>query len=154
MPNQRDIWRNEQSPPSKPSKIFQGSQTATLLFGTLFFFDSFREYPLSNFRGYSRKLLNYVGKICKYSPFKPKFYKKHREISAPVGKWCSIRAPPLRNLKPATPTQIFGGVTVLKIGGVKIFLKNFWNHQVSLGVSLLGLLIERVMEGRWTHGCV
>ena len=151
MPSRRDYWRYGQSP---PADIFQKPQTATLLFAALFFFDSFREYPLSNFRGYSRKLLNYVGKICEYSPFKPKFYKKQREISAPVGKWCSIRAPPLRNLKPATPTQIFGGVTVLKIGGVKNFFEKFLESPSEPWCISVRFIFRARDRRGGTHGCI
>ena len=132
MPNHRDRWRHGQSP---PTDIFQKPQTASLLFAALFFFDGFRGYPLSNLEGYSRKLLKHRGKISEYYPFRPEFCKKQREISASVGKWCAIRAPPQKSEAGPNNFQIFGGYIMKTQCPYKNFSINYFlfgNNSVAL----------------------
>lgn len=72
-------------------------------------------------------------------------YSQKIHIMLACGEMSARRLP--RNLNDNPPYSDFGGVAMLGVSEKKIFLNFFRNHQVSLGVSLLGLFTERTVEG-------
>lgn len=143
-------WRGERPP---PSHIFQKAQTTSLLSARLFYLDKFLQNPLSNYREFCRSLSDKVGSFYGQSVSSSDFGEKSKNLFLPVGKWYAARAPPRKSEAGPNPIQIFGGKKMSKNTHLKIFQNFFQNHQVSLGVFLLGLFIGPERKGVSTWAC-
>ena len=145
-------WDNIYKP---PPWFFKEARTTLRLFASFFSFDWFRLYSLLYFGECSRKQSNIFAHFCKHNRILF-YFGAIRNLFAVCGKSCyyaRVRAPPRKSELETNPIQIFGGKKMAINAHLKIFQNFFQNHQVSLGVSLLGLFVgpERKGVSTWAY---
>ena len=110
-------------------------------------------YSLLNFGEYGRNQSIFFAQLFEYKQIIA-YYSENTDLFSAFGKSCYlIRAPPRKSEPEPNPIQIFGDKKMSKVAHLKIFPNFFQNHQVSLGVFLLGLFIgpERKGVSTWAY---